>query len=337
MNKAILIGLLGCLCLLQARAQSQELQNFIYVEGNNLQLSEEKIFKYENGQNYALHNGEFYLIHRKEFNRPGPVSINFYIKKQDGSEYSLSTEYIKALRKSSAAQTGSSRIISFQEYSDTKPFIRYTSPKSGKHYKFYDVKVTPEGRIIPEEEFQSYRGNYGYVKRIKGGDYAMDTSVINPPTAASMKAIEDHKKNFAAQVGNPIKAFQTVDLEGQPIESSDLVGKVLVMNFWFIACPPCQKEIPDLNLIKKEYEGRDDIVFLGFATDTSEKLRKFLEGKQFNFQIIPRSMDIANNYLVSAYPTNFVVDKTGNVIYAHTGLNEHTIDEIRSAIKKALN
>ena len=156
------------------------------------------------------------------------------------------------------------------------------------------------------------------------------------PTCA-LKAETDRKVAFDAQVGQPMKSFKTNSLFGEEIVSSQLKGKVIVINFWFIACPPCQKEIPDLNLLVEEYKNRNDIVFLGFATDTEKRLGTFLAESQFKYKIIPQSMSIAEDFLVGAYPTNFVIDKNGIVTYAQTGLGEDTISEIQEAIKKALN
>ena len=334
----MILSLMAFLWLSQAKAQGQEMNDYLLINGKKLVLSDKKIFKYEDGQNYALHNGEFYPVEKRELNIHGPVASYFYITTKDGSEYPLSNVNPIKISFNQPREGNEEPVeIKLKEHPDSKPFIRYKSPGSGLEYKFYDLKVTPEGRIIPEKEFQSYKGHFTYIKKIDGGDYAMDTAIIKPPTEASIKAVEAQKKDFLAQIGNPMKAFKTVDLNGQQVESVDFLGKVVVINFWFIACPPCQQEIPYLNELKAEYENRDDIVFLGFATDSKERLDKFLEKKDFNFQIIPRSFDIANKFLVSAYPTNFVIDKEGNITYAFTGLSEHTIEEIKTAITKAID
>ncbi|NGY70306.1 TlpA family protein disulfide reductase [Bacillus megaterium] len=35
-------------------------------------------------------------------------------------------------------------------------------------------------------------------------------------------------------------------LGGEPVKLSDLRGKAVVLNFWTSWCPPCKKEMPEL-------------------------------------------------------------------------------------------
>ena len=193
-----------------------------------------------------------------------------------------------------------------------------------------------DGRIIPNDEFQSYKGVYTFHKLIKGTG-GKDTILITPPDEAYKRAAAKRKEDFKAQVGKPLQTFNTIDLFGSRISSDELKGKVLVLNFWFIACAPCVAEMPLLNDLVQQYKDRDDIVFLGFANDTKESLGKFLGHTAFDYEIIPKSRDIAKDFLVAAYPTNFVVGKDGKVLYAHTGLGKNTVNDIATHIKKALN
>ena len=81
-------------------------------------------------------------------------------------------------------------------------------------------------------------------------------------------------------------------LEGQSFASKDLKGKVVVLNFWFVGCAPCIVEIPGLNRLVKELEGRD-IVFLALALDGPKTLRSFLREKAFDYHIVPAAAKIA--------------------------------------------
>ncbi len=328
--KKMILSLMGLVCLYFSHAQ--DLTHSIAFNGKTIQIHHKSIIKTENGQNYAKVDGEFYLIQWKEKNTQGPTNFDFYVEKSDGSVHSLSDEFLDFKRKEAEEQ--GRHVLKFKEYPDSKPFVRDTSA-SGKTYKWYDVIRTKEGRLVSRDEFNSYRGNYTYVKRIKGGDYAMDTTIIVPPTEASIKAEEKRQADFEAQVGQPAKEFKAQDIYGNEYALSELKGKIVVMNFWFIACPPCIKEIPELNGLVDKY-GTEDVVFLAFATDTEERLGKFLSKSQFKYQVFAKSMDLASTYLVAAYPTSFVIDKKGIVRYAHTGLGKSTISDIEETIERSM-
>ena len=328
----MILSFLALLCLNLAGAQ--DLSDFIILNGQKRKIHHEKIFKTEHGINYAKVDDQFYPVQQEEPMVQGPSYYTFFVIKENGEKFDISQDHLAHIRAQQEAK--GVKTLKFKEYPKSKPFVRDTA-KSGKAYKWFDVIRTKEGRIVSRDEFNSYRGNYTFVKIIDGGDFAMDTTIIIPPTQAALKAETDRKVAFDAQVGQPMKSFKTSSLFGEEIVSSQLKGKVIVINFWFIACPPCQKEIPDLNLLVEEYKNRNDIVFLGFATDTEKRLGTFLAESQFKYKIIPQSMSIAEDFLVGAYPTNFVIDKNGIVTYAQTGLGEDTISEIQEAIKKALN
>lgn len=62
--------------------------------------------------------------------------------------------------------------------------------------------------------------------------------------------------------------------------------KLTVINFWATWCKPCIKEMPDLNYIKNQFEGKP-IHFLSFSIDRdSVKLVNFLNTRSFDFKEI---------------------------------------------------
>lgn len=108
-----------------------------------------------------------------------------------------------------------------------------------------------------------------------------------------------------------------VDIEGKKLRSKDLKGKVLVINYWFINCPPCRKEIPDLNELARKYKDSVNVKFIGIALDNSDALKNFLKIMPFEYQIVADGRDASDKYGVKAYPTHVIVDGEGKV-YFHT-------------------
>ena len=109
-----------------------------------------------------------------------------------------------------------------------------------------------------------------------------------------------------------------------------------MINFWFAACSPCRKEIPDLNKLVKKYQNNTSVVFLGLSTDNEDVLSKFLNEFEFNYQMIANAKSIAENFKVMVYPTNFIIDKNGIITYAHSGYNDDLHSELELAVEKAL-
>ncbi len=195
-------------------------------------------------------------------------------------------------------------------------------------------KSKEDGRIISEKEFQSFKGTHTLHKVIKGKK-GKDTIIISPPNNSKFAKVTGDHSAFKSLLGKPSKPFTVTDINGNTYNSEALKGKVIVINYWFVACPPCIKEIPHLNNIVKDY-GHKDIVFLGFSKDTPELLNKFLDHTQFDFKIIPDASSEAKKNSVSAYPSTMVIDKKGIVRYTGVGLEKNSITKLKYHIQQAL-
>lgn len=67
------------------------------------------------------------------------------------------------------------------------------------------------------------------------------------------------------KLGTDFPEFDLLDLNGNRLTRTELKGKVLVLNFWFIGCSPCEMERPSLNDLTKVYADNKDVVFISFA------------------------------------------------------------------------
>lgn len=104
--------------------------------------------------------------------------------------------------------------------------------------------------------------------------------------------------------GDEFKPFNFRDFENNKFKAEDLAGKVIVLNFWFINCPPCRQEIPELNELVKTYKDKD-VIFIGLALDSWSDIDEFLSKTPFNYHIIPDSKYTAARYKVNSYPTQY--------------------------------
>lgn len=135
------------------------------------------------------------------------------------------------------------------------------------------------------------------------------------------------------KTGEKIQPFSVLDINGQSFNSNELQGKVVVLNFWFVACGPCLKEIPELNQMVEKYKNRNDVIFLAFALDKKGEILKMISKNPFNYHIIPDSKEfIQNNYKVSMYPTHLVLDKEGKVAFHTSGYYPNTVSSIENSI-----
>jgi len=114
--------------------------------------------------------------------------------------------------------------------------------------------------------------------------------------------------------------FSGHTINGELVSLSQFKGKVVVLNFWFIACKPCKLEVDPLNEIVKKFRDKE-VVFLSIAREKKEDLLKYLAANKFEFSTIadPKSVLAADVFHILGYPTTIVIDRTGKIRHYSLG------------------
>lgn len=123
----------------------------------------------------------------------------------------------------------------------------------------------------------------------------------------------------------PAPAWTLTNAFGQVLSSSNYAGHVLVVNFWATWCPPCIREIPDLNAFHLAHTN-DRVAVLGFSVDQGKPaevdalLRDFATRNQLAYPIVAVPKDVAEAYsAVGPIPTTFVIGRDGRFAARYVG------------------
>jgi len=188
----------------------------------------------------------------------------------------------------------------------------------------------------PKEIFLDANGN-----RISNNEFvdlrlANSTDKTDPATRT---ILDDGTVEFRIasprQEGTAAPAFDVPDIDAKWVNSEELKGKVVVMNFWFIGCVGCMDEIPKLSTLADKFRDNKDVVFLAVATNTPQDLRTFLRGNKFNYRHIGQGTTLVNLFKFNGYPKNIVIGRDGKIIYWRSGI--HAWDKFESVIQQALD
>ena len=141
------------------------------------------------------------------------------------------------------------------------------------------------------------------------------------------------------KVGQQMPAFTIVNDNGTQTLSSSLKGKVILVNFFATWCPPCQKELAEVQkTLWPKYKDNKDFALLVIGREhTDAELQKYNEKKGFTFSLYPdRNRAIYGAFAKNLIPRSYLVDKTGNVIYATIGYSDEEFAELMEKIEAAL-
>lgn len=121
-------------------------------------------------------------------------------------------------------------------------------------------------------------------------------------------------------IGARVPDFEVELIDGSKYSNENLKGKVSVINFWFIDCPPCVAEINGLNSLVEMF-GKNKINFITIGRDQRSDIESFLKNHVWNYNHISDETNIIDSIfkLYWGYPTTFVLNKQTEIIYATSG------------------
>jgi peroxiredoxin len=108
--------------------------------------------------------------------------------------------------------------------------------------------------------------------------------------------------------------FTLKDLHGKKVTLSALKGKIVVVNFWATWCPPCKKEMGDLDLIYTHYQSQG-LVILSLSSENPFTVGSYISGTSYHPPVLlDESGKVAKQFHVDGLPRTFVFDRDGKLV-----------------------
>ena len=126
-------------------------------------------------------------------------------------------------------------------------------------------------------------------------------------------------------------------LSGESFSTSDLRGKVVLVNFWATSCVACVKEMPKMVETYKKYAPRGyEMVAVAMSYDHPNQVAEFTQRRGLPFKVaLDTSGAIARGFGdIRITPTTFVLDRQGRVLKQYLG--EPDWAEFHGLLDKAL-
>ncbi|HSH45801.1 MAG TPA: TlpA disulfide reductase family protein, partial [Longimicrobiales bacterium] len=117
-------------------------------------------------------------------------------------------------------------------------------------------------------------------------------------------------------------SYSVVTLDGETVTKADLLGKVVLVNFWATWCPPCRVEMPGFQRV---YDDKRDqgFVVLGLSTDqvSTDVVQRFLDERDLTFPVAMASGTVVRDFGgARVLPTSVLIDRQGRIRQRVTGI-----------------
>jgi thiol-disulfide isomerase/thioredoxin len=174
-----------------------------------------------------------------------------------------------------------------------------------------------------------------YVTSICFGQTTSRTTSINIDSLFGKKAKE--------AIGKPFPKFVAINESGK-INNDSLIGKVVLINFWFEGCHPCLAEFGGLNELAQELKENRDFEFISFTWDDSITINRVKEKYKLQFKVFSVDGEECSRLNQNnGYPTTIILDRQGIIKYLVFGGNsdagkarEFVMTDLLSKIQKEL-
>ena len=136
----------------------------------------------------------------------------------------------------------------------------------------------------------------------------VQVSLDDPQFAAAISKIEtDNERRQQAD-------FTLTELSGKSWTLKELRGNVVVVNFWATWCPPCRKEMPDLEALYQQFKDQG-LVILAISDEDAGKVKPFIAEHKVTYPILlDPGRKVHELFEIEGIPKTFVYDHSGKLV-----------------------
>jgi thiol-disulfide isomerase/thioredoxin len=115
--------------------------------------------------------------------------------------------------------------------------------------------------------------------------------------------------------GSMATPFELTSLHGKAVKSSELAGKVVLVNFWATWCGPCKEEMPSLARLQQQLDPTR-FTLLTVTTDLQRQgIAHFLSQLRVNLPVLfDEDQEVSRSFMVRGLPTTIVIARDGTLV-----------------------
>jgi thiol-disulfide isomerase/thioredoxin len=146
--------------------------------------------------------------------------------------------------------------------------------------------------------------------------------------------------------GRQLDNFALYDINGQPWEWRARNNRLTLIDFWGTWCVPCQQAIPHLTILQDRYRAYGlEVVGIAYEQGPAqyhvENVNRVAQRLHVNYTLLMGgdrlSCPVRTQFRVASWPTLFLVDEYGRILWQESGLDKHKLTELEKLIKQRLN
>lgn len=153
------------------------------------------------------------------------------------------------------------------------------------------------------------------------------------------KAIQADVWQLRKATAKPATAFSLDNyLTSGKTSLPDLKGKVVLVTYWFPGCGPCRGEFPHFENVVRKFS-KDQLAYVGInvVPEQDPYVQPFMQQSGYSFTPVRDEPEKRGNLTARGAPTNYLIDKEGNIIFANFRTDEKNERTLELMINELLD
>lgn len=143
-------------------------------------------------------------------------------------------------------------------------------------------------------------------------------------------------KKATLKIKDPAPLWSANLINGDSIKSTDLEGKIILLDFTAVNCGYCIKAHEILNRIDDRYMNSQLSDISVFPIDNPQNISYLINKSSIKHSIIYNASQMQKDYYVTSFPTLFLIDKSGKIEYTAKGSSGNLETELTNTIDRLL-
>ena len=135
----------------------------------------------------------------------------------------------------------------------------------------------------------------------------------------------------------PMVDLRLQSLDGKPVSTESLKGKIMVVDFWATWCGPCIAEIPEFNELHRKFAGKGvKVIGVALASGRPAEVRPYVDRFNMKYSVVAGDDDQTYDLNIVGYPTTYLVTKDWKIYKVYMGSGKSKARQIEKDIEKLI-
>lgn len=160
------------------------------------------------------------------------------------------------------------------------------------------------------------------------------TFKFRPPITAKL---DTGAESRMLALGDPAPEFSLTTITGETVTLANLrLGKkAILVNFWYLACPPCREEFRLFQRLYVDLKDRGFTIVGINNIDDATDIRTYVRQTRITFPMVMGEREppgVLSNYRIETFPSTYLLNGEGKIVYKSVGLDEAGLRRALSAL-----